>query len=84
LVADIGLLGKKAKVNGLVVDAVDIFVGGRSGPDAKLAIKLLEDVPCEQLSTVLAGIILYHTREKMHRHRGGEGRKASTPTSGSR
>lgn len=40
LVADIGLLGKKAKVDGKVVDAVDVYVGGRSGPDPKLAVKI--------------------------------------------
>lgn len=69
LVADIGLLGKKAKVDGQVVDAVDIFVGGRAGPNPKLAIKLLEDVPCDRLPDVLAGLIPYHTREKLHRIR---------------
>jgi ferredoxin-nitrite reductase len=71
LVADVGLLGKKAKINGQVVEAVDVYVGGRSGPDPKPAIKLLEDVPCEKLPSVLEGIMCYHTREKMHRTRGG-------------
>ena len=77
LVADIGLLGKKAKVDGKVVDAVDIYVGGRSGPDPKLAVKIMEDVPCEKLSAVLEGLVPYHTRDKMHRMRGGGVRKAS-------
>jgi ferredoxin-nitrite reductase len=75
LVADIGLLGKKAKVDGRVVDAVDVFVGGRSGPDPKLAVKILEDVPCEKLPSVLEGLVPYHTREKMHRVRAGEVKK---------
>lgn len=70
LVADIGLLGKKAKIDGQVVEAVDVFVGGRSGPDPKPALKLLEDVPCDRLAEVLAGIIPYHTRDKLHRVRG--------------
>jgi len=69
LVADVGLLGKKVKRRGQILDAVDVYVGGRSGPDAKLATKLLEDVPCEELSSVLAGILPYHTREKMHREK---------------
>lgn len=78
LVADIGLLGKKAKVDGRVVDAVDIFVGGRAGPDPKLAVKLLEDVPCDRLAAVLQGVIPYHARDKMHRTRHGNGKpKAS-------
>ena len=64
LVADIGLLGKKAKVGGKVIDAVDIFVGGRSGPDPKLATKIMEDVPCDKLPSVLETLMPYHTREK--------------------
>ena len=75
LVADIGLLGKKAKVDGEVVDAVDVFIGGRSGPNPKPAVKLLEDVPCDRLPDVLAGIIPYHTREKLHRVKGKHVRK---------
>jgi ferredoxin-nitrite reductase len=67
LVADVGLLGKKIKVKGQVVEAVDIFVGGRSGPDPKPAIKLLEDVPCDKLPEVLSGLLPFHSREKMHR-----------------
>lgn len=77
LVADIGLLGKKAKVDGKVVDAVDVYVGGRSGADAKLAIKIMEDVPCHKLPMVLEGLVPYHTREKMHRVRGGGAKKSS-------
>lgn len=69
LVADIGLIGKKVKLNGRVVDAVDVYVGGRSGPDPKPATKLLEDVPCDALASVLEGIVPYHSREKMHRPR---------------
>ena len=70
LVADVGLLGKKARVGGKVVDAVDIFVGGRSGLDPKLATKIMEDVPCDKLPAVLENLMPYHTREKMHRVRG--------------
>jgi ferredoxin-nitrite reductase len=78
LVADIGLLGKKCKVDGKVVEAVDIFVGGRSGIDPKLAVKIMEDVPCDKLPTVLEGLVPYHTREKMHRVRGGKTGQSST------
>ncbi|GMV50276.1 ferredoxin--nitrite reductase [Nitrospirales bacterium NOB] len=77
LVADVGLLGKKAKVGGKVVDAVDVFVGGRSGPDPKAAIKIMEDVPCDRLPFVLEMLMPYHTREKMHRVRGKAAPKAS-------
>ncbi|HET9846608.1 MAG TPA: ferredoxin--nitrite reductase, partial [Nitrospira sp.] len=81
LVADIGLLGKKCRVEGKVVDAVDVFVGGRSGTDPKLAVKIMEDVPCDKLPMILEGLIPYHTREKMHRVRGAEVKKPkSVPT----
>jgi ferredoxin-nitrite reductase len=66
LVADIGFLGKKAKVGADIVDAVDIFVGGRAGPHPKQAVKILENVPCDRLPQVLGNIIPYHTRAKMH------------------
>ncbi len=77
LVADIGLLGKKTKVNGKVVEAVDVFVGGRSGPDPKPALKILEDVPCDKLPSVLESLLPYHTRDKLHRVRSGAGKAAS-------
>jgi ferredoxin-nitrite reductase len=74
LVADVGLLGKRVKVDGEVVDAVDVYVGGRSGPNPKIAVKILEDVPCDKLPAVLEGLVPYHTREKLHR--GGRGKTA--------
>ncbi len=77
LVADIGLLGKRAKVNGEVVDAVDVFVGGRAGPDPRLAVKIMEDVPCDKLAAVLEGLVPYHSRDKLHR--GGRGKAAVKP-----
>ena len=70
LVADIGLLGKRIKRANEVVDAVDIFVGGRAGPDPKLAVKIMENVPCDILPMVLEQVIPYHTRQKMHRKKG--------------
>ena len=57
--ADIGLLGKNARIDGQIVDAVDIFVGGKSGPNARPGTKLLEDVPCTVLPEVLERLIPY-------------------------
>jgi NAD(P)H-dependent nitrite reductase large subunit len=57
--ADIGLLGKNVRVNGEVVEAVDVFVGGRSGPNARPGTKILEDVPCDELPQVLERVIPY-------------------------
>jgi ferredoxin-nitrite reductase len=79
LVADVGLLGKKIKIKGQIVEAVDVFVGGRSGPDPKPAIKLLEDVPCDALSEVLSGILPFHSRDKMHRTKAKSISKRSVP-----
>ncbi len=66
LVADIGLLGKKMRRGNEVIEAVDIYMGGRTGIDPKLAVKVMEDVPCDQLAQVLEFVVPYHTREKMH------------------
>jgi ferredoxin-nitrite reductase len=66
LVADIGLLGKKMRRDGEVIEAVDVYMGGRTGIDPKLAVKVMEDVPCDQLAQVLEFVVPYHTREKMH------------------
>jgi ferredoxin-nitrite reductase len=57
--ADIGLLGKNTRIDGQIVDAVDVFVGGKSGPNAKPGTKILEDVPCEMLPEVLERLIPY-------------------------
>ena len=65
--ADIGLLGKNVKIGNDVVDAVDVFVGGRSGPNAKAGTKILEDVPCSDLPRVLEQVIPYVTNKRMAR-----------------
>ena len=55
-VADIGLLGKNIKINGEVVEAVDVFAGGAAGCEPNFPVKIMEDVPCEDLSDVIAGL----------------------------
>ena len=55
--ADIGLLGKKTRIDGAIVDAVDIFLGDRLPAAAGLPNKALENVPCDQLSQVLEDLI---------------------------
>ena len=84
LVADIGLLGKKMRRGSEVIEAVDIFMGGRSGIDAKLAVKVMEDVPCDELAKVLELVVPYHTREKMYPIKGKKyPRRRETPLPGS-
>ena len=55
--ADIGLIGKNIKVNGDVEEAVDIYVGGATGPEPNPPVKIMEDVPCADLPQVLSGLI---------------------------
>jgi ferredoxin-nitrite reductase len=62
-VADIGLQGSKTKVDGKAVDAVTIFVGGKTGRGARLAEKIMEDVPCDRLSDVLEQLVQYYPRK---------------------
>jgi ferredoxin-nitrite reductase len=66
--ADIGLLGKNVKIGDEIVDAVDVFVGGRSGPNAKAGTKILEDVPCSDLPRVLEQVIPYATNKRATRN----------------
>ena len=60
--ADIGFLGKKVQREGKTIEAVDVFVGGRSGPNARPGTQLLADVPCEELPQVLEKLIPYMNR----------------------
>jgi ferredoxin-nitrite reductase len=60
--ADVGLQGCKVKVNGKIVDGVHVFVGGRSGPDARAGMRVLEDVPCEELPAVLDRLVRFFPR----------------------
>jgi nitrite reductase/ring-hydroxylating ferredoxin subunit len=66
-VADIGLLGTKTTVDGKAVDAVDIFVGGASGPQAMPGLRVLESVPCSILPQVLEGLIRHYDPDKVRR-----------------
>jgi nitrite reductase/ring-hydroxylating ferredoxin subunit/dissimilatory sulfite reductase (desulfoviridin) alpha/beta subunit len=56
--ADIGLRGLRTNIGGQVVDAVAIYVGGRTGPDAVVGEQILETVPCDEaLPDVVATVI---------------------------
>jgi ferredoxin-nitrite reductase len=63
--ADIGLRGLRANIGGEIVDAVAIYTGGRTGPDAAAGQEVMELVRCdERLPEVVAGII--RERERAH------------------
>ncbi len=56
--ADIGLRGLRANIGGQVVDAVAIYVGGRSGPDATVGEQILETVACDEALPDLVATII--------------------------
>jgi ferredoxin-nitrite reductase len=62
--ADIGLLGKNIRVDGQIVEAVDVFVGGKSGPHARAGTKVFEDIPCDELPHVLERVIPYLSNKR--------------------
>jgi ferredoxin-nitrite reductase len=56
-VAEIGFLGKNIKVGGEIIEAVDVFASGAAGPEPNPPVKIMEDVPCEDLPEVVAGMV---------------------------
>lgn len=59
-VADIGFIGTKARKDGKTVEAVDIYMGGQVGKDAKLGDRVMKSVPCEDLKPVLKQLLTDH------------------------
>ena len=59
---DIGFESGKTKLDGEVVDAVTIFAGRRTGPNAREAEKIMEQVPVSKLNEVLPTIIANFSR----------------------
>jgi ferredoxin-nitrite reductase len=79
-VADVGLVGKRVKTDDGIVDAVDVYVGGSSGPRPSLAAKLMEDVPCDRLEGVLEGLLRFGAFDAVREQlRGTVGRRAPEP-----
>ncbi|GAP99406.1 ferredoxin--nitrite reductase [Leptolyngbya sp. NIES-2104] len=56
-VADIGLMGTKARKNGQVVEAVDIWMGGKVGHEACLGARVQSGIPCDDLLPVLRNLL---------------------------
>ena len=56
--ADVGLRGFKTKIDGKLVDAVAVYVGGRTGAHAIAGKEILATVPCdESFPKVIADVI---------------------------
>lgn len=65
--ADVGLRGFKTKIDGKVVDAVAVYVGGRTGSRAVAGKEILASVPCdESLPDVIANVIQSHGEENKY------------------
>lgn len=59
-VADIGLMGTKGRKNGKVVEAVDIWMGGKVGHEAELGERIMKGIPCDDLMPVLRDLLIEH------------------------
>lgn len=59
-VADIGLMGTKARKDGKAVEAVDIYMGGKVGKDARLGSCVQKGIPCEDLQPRLRQLLIEH------------------------
>lgn len=55
-VADIGLLGKKVKVDGALVDGCDVFLAGRMALDGAFGVRELQNVPFTAMPDVIEGV----------------------------
>jgi len=56
-IGDIGLQAARRRVGDEVVDAADIFLGGRMGQDPRLAVPVLEAVPLDELPQRVAELL---------------------------
>lgn len=57
-VADIGLMGTKAKKDGKTVEGVNLYMGGKVGKDAHLGECVQKSIPCVDLKEVLREILI--------------------------
>ncbi|NJO79596.1 MAG: ferredoxin--nitrite reductase [Cyanobacteria bacterium RM1_2_2] len=57
-VADIGLMGTKARKDGKAVDGVDLYMGGKVGKDAHLGTCAQKGVACDDLQPFLRDLLI--------------------------
>jgi ferredoxin-nitrite reductase len=63
--ADIGFRGFKTKIDGKLVDAVAVYVGGRSGPRAVPGKEILATLPCDDVfPKVIANVLQSYRAER--------------------
>lgn len=63
-VADIGLMGTKARKDGKAVEGVDIYMGGKVGKDAHLGKCVQKGIPCDDLLPVLRNLLIENSWAK--------------------
>lgn len=67
--ADIGFRGLRTNVGGKLVDAVAVYIGGRTGPDAVAGEEILSAIPCDEaLPDVVADVIEKYYASKRSAH----------------
>jgi len=64
--ADIGFRGLRTTVDGKTVDAVAVYVGGRTGPDAAAGEQIFDNVPCDALPDVVERLLSNYERTLSH------------------
>ena len=57
-VADIGLMGTKARKDGKAVDGVDLYMGGKVGKDAHLGTCKQKGIACDDLQPFLRNLLI--------------------------
>ncbi|MCI0376159.1 MAG: FAD-dependent oxidoreductase [Gemmataceae bacterium] len=62
-VATIGLQGCRSRVDGAIVDAAHVCIGGKTGPSPVVATDLMYDVPLSQLADALEPLIRFLPRQ---------------------
>jgi ferredoxin-nitrite reductase len=78
-IGDFGLQGTKVKQDGLMVDAVDIFLGGKIGREARLAERVAERVPLTQLAAKMVELTREHLPHLLEPHVLDGGRTQGSP-----
>jgi ferredoxin-nitrite reductase len=56
-IGTLGLLGTNVRIDGRVEEAVDVFVGGRLGPDGRLATRVRQGVLMDELAGVAEALL---------------------------
>ncbi|MCC7365580.1 MAG: ferredoxin--nitrite reductase, partial [Dehalococcoidia bacterium] len=68
--SDIGFQGRRTRVDGEIIDTVDVFIGGSAGPNAAPGVCVMENVPCSELPQLAEFLLRYgdlrQLRDQLH------------------